>query len=192
MSEHNHHGHTDFEELYASGVQWSGNPNDALLAIAKDLTPGTAVDIGCGEGADAVWLAEQGWNVVAIDPSPTAIERSKQAAAARGVAERIEFLVGDISAIEGRTFDFVSCFYVPYAPDAADVAGALEKLVALGGVLGFVHHLFEGDAKVLSPRIVAQQLTELTVESLEESERNVSEGAGAHHRVDIVLVARRA
>ena len=67
MHDHGGHEHTDFDEFYAAGHRWSGNPNEALIREAGELTPGRVLDIGCGEGADAVWLAEQGWHVTAID-----------------------------------------------------------------------------------------------------------------------------
>lgn len=195
---HSGHGHrggkeydeTDFEQLYASGVQWSGHPNDALVRIAEDLPPGAAADIGCGEGADAVHLARAGWTVLGVDPADTAVMRSAEAAREAGVAGRTEFLVGDLAALTGRQFDLVSCFYVPYAPDDTVVVGELEKLVAPGGTLAFVHHHFD-DPRVLDPRQVAEHLTNLQIVALETAQRAVSSGAGAHHTVDIVLVARK-
>lgn len=183
-------GDADFEALYASGTQWSGNPNEALVRAVADLAPGTAVDVGCGEGADAAFLAARGWQVVGVDPAATAVERSARAAAAAGVAERTEFIVGDIASVKTRQFDLVSCFYLPLAPDDTSTVPKLEKLVAPGGTLVFVHHDFD-EPKVLDPREAARQLGHLDVVAVETSRRHVASGAGAHHTVDVVLVARR-
>lgn len=59
---------------------WSGQPNGSLVAEVADLEPGTALDVGCGEGADAIWLAHQGWKVTALDPSAVALDRAATAA----------------------------------------------------------------------------------------------------------------
>src|SRR3954468_4007884 len=62
-----------------SGALWSGQPNGRLVAEAAGLTPGRALDVGCGEGADAIWLAQRGWTVTAIDISDVAVSRARQA-----------------------------------------------------------------------------------------------------------------
>jgi thioredoxin reductase len=66
---------TDWDHRYSGDQLWSGNPNGTLVHEVKDLTPGHALDVGAGEGGDALWLAEQGWNVTANDISPRALER---------------------------------------------------------------------------------------------------------------------
>ena len=63
---------------------WSGNPNPQLVAQVADLDPGTALDVGCGEGADAIWLASQGWQVTAVDVSKVALRRGAEQAARQG------------------------------------------------------------------------------------------------------------
>jgi 2-polyprenyl-3-methyl-5-hydroxy-6-metoxy-1,4-benzoquinol methylase len=74
-----------WDERYRShDALWSGNPNDHLINETDGLTPGPALDVGCGEGADAVWLAERGWRVTAVDLSTVALERG--AAHARRVS----------------------------------------------------------------------------------------------------------
>src|SRR5262249_12825751 len=63
----------------SAGQLWSGQPNAQFAAQAADLDPGVALDAGCGEGADAIWLARRGWTVTAVDVSAVALERGKQA-----------------------------------------------------------------------------------------------------------------
>src|SRR5205809_7736595 len=68
------------------GARWSGRPNGRLVAEVADLTPGRALDVGCGEGADAIWLAQRGWTVTAIDISDLALCRAREAAELAGPA----------------------------------------------------------------------------------------------------------
>jgi 2-polyprenyl-3-methyl-5-hydroxy-6-metoxy-1,4-benzoquinol methylase len=67
-------------------AMWSGRPNGRLVSEVVDLAPGLALDVGCGEGADAIWLAERGWTVTAIDVSEVAIGRAREAARAAGTS----------------------------------------------------------------------------------------------------------
>ena len=70
----------DWDERYSErdGAKWSGRPNGRLTVEVSGLTPGRALDIGCGEGADAIWLARSGWAVTAIDISDVALGRAGQ------------------------------------------------------------------------------------------------------------------
>lgn len=65
---------------------WSGRPNPQLVAHASALPPATALDMGCGEGADAIWLAERGWTVTGVDVSPVGLSRAAEHAAQAGAA----------------------------------------------------------------------------------------------------------
>jgi SAM-dependent methyltransferase len=94
-------GEAFWEEMYRSRTAaWSGRPNPQLVTETADLPPGTALDVGCGEGADAVWLAQRGWQVTAIDISPTALRRARanEAEAGPEVADRITWLRVDLTA----------------------------------------------------------------------------------------------
>src|SRR3954466_4962421 len=75
------------------GAMWSGRPNGRLVVEVADLTPGRALDVGCGEGAGAIWLTQQGWTVTAIDISNVALGRAQDAAKRAGVA--VEWVCGD-------------------------------------------------------------------------------------------------
>src|SRR5690349_9569016 len=81
-----------WEERYASGaMRWSGKPNDLLVGEVEGLGPGTALDLGCGTGGDAIWLASLGWEVTAVDIAPAALSQAAEHAAEAGVAERISW-----------------------------------------------------------------------------------------------------
>src|SRR5918997_1941704 len=73
------------------GAMWSGRPNGRLVAEVASLAPGRALDVGCGEGADAIWLAQRGWTVTGVDVSAVALERAAQHAVDAGVGDRIEW-----------------------------------------------------------------------------------------------------
>ncbi len=101
------HSHDDPEQFtqefwddrYSSaGRLWSGQPNPQLVAQTADLAPGEALEAGCGEGADAIWLARQGWTVTAVDVSAVALERAAGHAAAAGdeIARRITWQREDL------------------------------------------------------------------------------------------------
>jgi SAM-dependent methyltransferase len=87
-----------WEQFYGERPQvWSGHPNAVLVEEIDGLAPGTALDLGCGEGADAIWLAEQGWQVTAADISQAALDRAADHAATAGVADRITWARHDFS-----------------------------------------------------------------------------------------------
>ncbi|MEV5518224.1 class I SAM-dependent methyltransferase [Streptomyces flaveolus] len=122
---------------------WSGRPNELLVREAGDLTPGTALDLGCGEGADAVWLAGRGWHVTGVDISATALERAAVHAADAGVGDRVAWERHELgrSFPEG-SFDLVSAHYLqsPVALDQRAVLGSAANAVADGGTLLVVMH----------------------------------------------------
>ncbi|MFZ0529926.1 MAG: class I SAM-dependent methyltransferase [Propionicimonas sp.] len=133
-----------WEERYAGRSQvWSGRVNEALAAVASTLPAGRVLDLGCGEGGDAIWLAEHGWSVTAVDISTTAIERGRRAALERGLADRIAWVASDLGAwrTEAR-FDLVcSCFlHSPVALPRGEILRAAAQLVAPGGRLLIVSH----------------------------------------------------
>ncbi|GAB2601758.1 class I SAM-dependent methyltransferase [Pseudactinotalea suaedae] len=133
-----------WDERY-SGAEtvWSGKPNPQLVTIVSTLSPGTALDVGCGEGGDVIWLAQQGWQVTGADFSRTGLDRAARHAAAAGVADRVDWWQVDARtfAAQGRSFDLVTTHYL-HPPDGGmvAVAGRLAEAVAPGGHLLIVGH----------------------------------------------------
>ncbi|MFC4336133.1 class I SAM-dependent methyltransferase [Salininema proteolyticum] len=180
---------------------FSGEPNGVLVAEAAGLPPGQALDVGCGEGADAVWLAAQGWRVTAVDISRTALQRA--AAAATEHAEDIAWQHGDPTASSppSGAFDLVTVQYFPLRrePGHAALSGLLDA-VAPGGTLLFVGHDLDGlsperhaeAGDYYAPHAVAELLgEEWTVLVDETRPRAGSRPEGSPHTHDTVLRARR-
>jgi SAM-dependent methyltransferase len=103
-----------WEEHYGERDRvWSGRVNARLAEVVSTLEPGRALDLGCGEGGDACWLAERGWTVVAVDISDTALQRAAADADARGLGDRIEFAQHDLSdGFPDGTFDLISAQFL--------------------------------------------------------------------------------
>ena len=103
-----------WEEHYGERDRvWSGRVNARLAEVVSTLEPGRALDLGCGEGGDACWLAERGWTVVAVDISDTALQRAAADADARGLGDRIEFAQQDLSdGFPDGTFDLISAQFL--------------------------------------------------------------------------------
>jgi 2-polyprenyl-3-methyl-5-hydroxy-6-metoxy-1,4-benzoquinol methylase len=133
-----------WEERYAGAEKiWSGNPNPQLVAEVAGLTPGTALDVGCGEGGDVIWLARRGWRVTGADFSANGLARAARHAAEAGVAERTDWWQVDARtfAADGRSYDLVTTHFL-HPPDGAmvEVTRRLAEAVAPGGYLLVVGH----------------------------------------------------
>ncbi|MFY9920572.1 MAG: class I SAM-dependent methyltransferase [Mycobacterium sp.] len=133
-----------WDEHYGQRDQvWSGQVNVQFADVVADLPPGRALDLGCGEGADAVWLAERGWNVVAVDVSETALGRAREAASSRGVSDRIEFVQLDLSdGFPDGTFDLVSSQFLhsTIRLDRTMILAKAARAIRPGGLLVIVDH----------------------------------------------------
>jgi 2-polyprenyl-3-methyl-5-hydroxy-6-metoxy-1,4-benzoquinol methylase len=133
-----------WDERYAGPEKvWSGKPNPQLVAEVAGLTPGTALDVGCGEGGDVIWLARQGWTVTGADFSANGLARAARHAEQAGLADRISwwqidartFVAGD------RSYDLVTSHFL-HPPDGGmvEVTRRLAGAVAPGGYLLVVGH----------------------------------------------------
>jgi SAM-dependent methyltransferase len=195
----------EWDSRYADRQQlWSGRPNGALVAEVAGLTPGRVLDVGCGEGADAVWLARGGWDVTALEVSGVALERAAGHARDADVDVRWVHATLTEAALPPASFDLVSAQYPALlrTPDAA-AERALLSAVAVGGVLLLVHHAgmdtqhandsgFD-PADYVWPSMVAALLDDDWVVEVDEQRPRLAPdgGAGAHHTDDLVLRARR-
>ncbi len=134
-----------WEQRYAGSERiWSGRHNAALEAVTAELTPGRMLDLGCGEGGDSVWLAQQGWDVTGVDISPTATTRAHEAAVSTGVADRTTFVAADLSdwTPPAQTFDLVSACFLQSMVELprTDILRRAADAVAPGGRLLVVSH----------------------------------------------------
>ena len=152
---HGHgHGHAAeqdpaafWDDLYGEkGQIWSGRVNASLADVVRTLAPGSALDLGSGEGGDAIWLAQQGWTVTGVDISATAVGRAQRAASDAGLDDgRVRFVVADLSAAPaavGTGYDLVtaSFFHSPVALDRTAILRRAADLLAAGGHLLLVTH----------------------------------------------------
>jgi SAM-dependent methyltransferase len=136
-----------WERMYNErGQRFSGRPNQRLVEIAGDLAPGRALDLGCGEGGDAVWLAGRGWLVTAADVSTTALGRLRARAEAEGVADSIDAIHIDLATAfpdepEGG-WDLVSAqfFQSTIALPRTAILRRAAAATASGGMLIVVEH----------------------------------------------------
>jgi thioredoxin reductase/SAM-dependent methyltransferase len=200
----------DWDHRYGGDQMWSGNPNGTLVTEISGLAPGRALDVGAGEGADALWLAEQGWRVTATDISQRALDRVDAEAERRGL--RVECQHADANALdafEPGAFDLVSAQYasIPRTPDGRGVRN-LMSAVARGGTLLVVSHdlepmrtpidtlahsrPFDPDAYVLVDDFAAAlaRTSAWDVEVHEKRPRPPGAATSAIHVDDIVLRAR--
>jgi SAM-dependent methyltransferase len=185
-------------------AMWSGRPNGRLVAEVADLSPGRALDVGCGEGADAIWLAARGWTVTAIDVSNVALVRARDGAARAGAT--VEWICGDAlqASLSARSFDLVSMQYPALPKRAGDAAvRKLLDTVRPGGFLLAVYHDLDDEhrehmkARGVDPAdyVGADDLggllgDDFTVE-LHAVEPRIDAPPGTPHISDVVLRARR-
>lgn len=188
MTHHDHHEPTA-EEMDADywdatyserPTIWSGQPNAQLVAEAGNLSPGSALDVGCGEGADAVWLAQQGWDVTAVDISRVAVDRAR--AHAKDVGAAISFEVRDlISTPPPRgSYDLVSTQFFQLAdPERSVFMRGLGDAVRPGGQLLVVGHCLTPS---MNPTHVDRFFTPDEITALFSSEEWVTEVSETRER----------
>ena len=117
-------------------------PNPYLAAEVGGLQPGTALDAGCGEGAEAIWLAAHGWRVTAVDISSAALTSAADRADSGGAAERLEWVEADLSTwAPASQFDLVTSHYAHPAMAQLAFYQRISLWVAAGGTLLIVGHL---------------------------------------------------
>jgi SAM-dependent methyltransferase len=201
----------DWEHRYSGEQLWSGNPNGTLVREVSGLPPGRALDVGAGEGGDALWLTEQGWRVTASDISQHALDRIQSEAARRGL--RLECQLADANAPDpfaAEAFDLVSAQYasIPRTPDSRGVHNVLRAVAPRGTLLVVGHDLDamraaieEGAGPAFDPMAfvhvedfatVIADSPDWVVEVHEKRPRPPGATSASHHIEDVVLRARRS
>lgn len=181
---------------------WSGGPNRTLEAEVAGLPPGRALDLACGEGRNALWLASRGWDVTAVDFSGRALAKARDRAAELALAVRL--VEADLTEYvpEPGSSDLVIVLFLHLpAAERAVVLGRAAAAVAPGGTLLLVAHdllnLTEGHGGPREPSIlttpegVVAELPGLVVECAERVRRSVTTDAGVATAIDTLVRARR-
>lgn len=206
------HSHTtaQWEERYRGKAVWSGKPNSTLVESVQGLTPGAALDVGTGEGADALWLASQGWTVTAVDASPSALMRAEKErekiSRADGLTRLIRWVASDAVTDDfpynPQGFDLVVAHFLHMPkPDRLIVWKKMIKSVAPGGTLLVVGHR-ASDAKTGVRRPPAELMFEgselrtlipssWSKVSVTSRERTITSGDAEHTVSDVVVRATR-
>lgn len=200
-----------WEDRYSSSEQiWSGRPNQTLVDVVAVLPPGRAVDLGCGEGGDAIWLAQQGWQVTGVDVSGTAIARAARAATEAGIpGGRIRWQAEDLATWSGDgPYDLVTASFLhsPVEIPRPEILRRAAGQVAPGGHLLILSHAgfppwsqqHGHEHHFLTPaeEVEALELPEAEWETriTETRSRDATGPQGEHGRLDdvIVLLRRRS
>lgn len=192
-----------WEAFYAEGRgRWSGKVNAALVEEAEGLEPGRALELGCGQGADAIWLAARGWDVTATDVSSVALEKAESEALAAGVTvawERRDLAEG----LPDGPFDLVTSAFLhsPIELPRADILRAAAERVAPGGTLLVIghapspehaHHDLQTAEEVLRELDLPEDEWRVITCALRKRTHTFAGEERPHARVDAVLrLARR-
>ncbi len=161
--------HWEYRQAGGFGVTAGHPPNPYLIDETRDLTPGTALDAGCGAGAEAIWLAAAGWQVTAVDISHAALAQAAERAAVAAppaVCTRIQWVAADLIAWQpDARFDLVTSHYAHAAMPQLDFYDRIATWVKPGGTLLIVghHHLPEvtdhGDAPPAAASVTTATIT---------------------------------
>lgn len=120
---------------------WSSDPNRFLVLEVAGLRAGRALDLGCGEGRNAVWLAEQGWHVTGVDFSEAGLQKARELARVRKV--RVDWILADVTAFRPKpgSYDFVLICYLQLpAPERRAVLAHARDALVPGGILLYIGH----------------------------------------------------
>jgi SAM-dependent methyltransferase len=187
----------------ATDTLWSFEPNRFLVQEVEPLRPGRALDLACGEGRNALWLAARGWRATAVDFSQVALDRGRGVAQERGLA--VDWIAADVLewTPPARAFDLVAIFYLQLEQELLrPVLRRAADAVAAGGVLLVVGHdstnLTDGyggprdPVRLFTPADVTAALGDLRVERAERVRRPVATAEGERTAIDALVRAVRA
>lgn len=191
-----------WEAFYVEGRgRWSGKVNAALVEEAEGLEPGRALELGCGQGADAIWLAARGWEVVATDVSAAALTKADEEARAAGVDvvwERRDLAEG----LPDGPFDLVTTAFLhsPVELPRAEILRAAAERVAPGGTLLVIghapseehaHHDLQTADETLAELALPDDEWRVVTNALRERTHTFAGEERAHARVDAILRLER-
>ena len=176
-----------WDDLWATMEHTFADHDELLAQYTQDLTPGRALDLGCGSGGNAVWLAGRGWQLTAVDFSAVAIEKAKLRAI--DMSAKAEFVVSDVTAFRPKgLYDLITSFYIQLWPEQrAQMLSIAVEALAPGGRLLFVSHdrssppsgwSREDLESLTTPAQVATELQGLKIERAE-----VVEEMSAHQEI---------
>ena len=162
-----------WNETWADLEARDSGSDEILAEQVEGLTPGRALELACGLGGNAVWLARVGWKVTAMDYSAVAIDKARQLAVEQGVA--IEFVVADATSyVPQNQYDLITCFYIQLFPtQRANMLANISKILTPGGTLIFVGHDKTGSpsgwseedlTSLTTPEEIVAELPELQIE----------------------------
>lgn len=190
---------SDWDARYAAAQQWSDEPNALAATLLADVAPGRALDLAAGEGRMALWLAQRGWKVTALDFSAAGLERGR--ARASELTVDVDWQVADatVADLSAQTYDLVLVLYL-HLPrtQLTDVLSRAAYAVRSGGQLFVLGHDRDNaergiggppDPEILYDVQLLRAAAEgLVVDRLEQVERSVGEQTA----IDTLLVARRS
>ena len=188
----------EWNERYASApLVWSAGPNALFAELVGSWPPGRALDVACGEGRTAVWLAGRGWSVRAVDFSAVGVDKGRRRAAQQDVD--VEWEVLDVVRADlGRDYDLVAVLYLHLPEDQmATVLGAGARALAPGGRLVVLDHARENlergvggpqdPALLPTPELLRRWAGDLHIDRCEHVDRPTPDGTA----IDVLLVATR-
>ncbi len=192
------------ERYQGTELVWGAGPNRFLAEVAADLPPGRALDLACGEGRNAIWLAGKGWDATGVDFSSTGLDKGRRLAAERGV--EVTWIEADVTAWDPHEgyegYDLIAAMYVHLPPEVRRrVHAGLVSALAPGGSLLVVGHdrtnLTDGfggppDPTVLfTPEEIAAELSPLSITRSEQVTRPVETESGPRQAIDTLVLAVR-
>ena len=195
-----------WDKRYAARkLVWTADANRFLVAETEDLRAGRALDLASGEGRNAVWLAEQGWAVRAVDFSGVATEKAVRMAISRDVHERVDFQTADLRSFDPgvKCFDLVVLVYLQLPQvELVPILERAAQAVAPGGTFLLVAHdsdnLLRGSGGPQHPellytaeQVVAALRNELTIEKASQVSRIIDTQDGIQVAIDCLVRAKR-